>query len=303
MSRSFAPDDNRGSVVDDGGRAAFASELFERFLTFTAGSARRRPGCSRRRALRRILEAQVERTRLSRIAAARGSDVRCELPRILLERLKESSPTETLLAGFQFGSPVTCAIELARNGIPITIPYLAIAPGAAQALQCAGVDLLDLSSLPSPKKALDALARRRHDGRFVSILVDAAHPGRRRYDFLGYEVSASPLVEALANITGSAVLPVFSRMTGHATLEIGCADCPLPPTRGLMQRLLHLLEALILSEPEQYDWRLWSLIYTDPAANEFAMGSAARCLQDREMLSADLERAYGTLATGTPAAP
>nr|WP_246681634.1 hypothetical protein [Methylobacterium sp. L1A1] len=208
-----------------------------------------------------------------------------------------------MLAGFQFGSPVDCAIELARNGIPITIPYIAITPGAAQALQCAGVDLLDLGSFPTSKKAFDTLTRRRQDGRFVSILVDAAHLGRRRYDFLGYVVSASPLVEALANSTASAVLPVFSRMTGHATLEIGCADCPLPPTHGLMQRLLHFLEALILSEPEQYDWRLGSLIYTDPAANEVAMSSVARCLQDRETMSTYLERAYCTLATDKPAAP
>ena len=294
-SASFGP-----RVSDDRGRdrSVFAAEAFERFVTFTAAGARTRLGGARERTLLRILAMQARRWVLHRSTVLDHARPSFDVQDSLRKRLGASDPAETILASFQFGSPVACAIELARRGHPITLPYLAIGPVAARRLRHAGVDLMDLGASSSPRQAIEGLMRRQREGRFVSILVDAAHPGRRRFEFLGYEVAASNMIATLADATGSTVIPVLSRLSGAAAVEVVGSD-PLPPSsKGLVQNLLTVLETAVRAEPAQYDWRLSSLIYTDMAANKAALNAAARCLADRERLSACLDRIYGTVAAG-----
>jgi lauroyl/myristoyl acyltransferase len=191
------------------------------------------------------------------------------------------SPRELIIATAHHGHFIAFMSACARCSIPITVCYKAASRSYLDAALRNGLTLVDLNR-HNPLSLFDTLDRERAKGRYVAIMMDGPFASRRKYEFLGYQVAVSSLASLYAKRTHSAVMPIIS--SASAGLELSFWETPIieSPGHETPQRLLDLLQSVILQQPSQHQWLSTSILMSNQNARDNAIAFLPDALTWRE---------------------
>src|SRR5207302_6872942 len=119
---------------------------------------------------------------------------------------------------------VAFACSCSRQGIPLAACFREASEFYIDALVRSGVVLIDLDREPSVYSLFAELDRARAEGRYVVLMIDGSLAWRRRYEFLGYSVTASSLASVYSRRAGVALLPLIGSVISENTLAYWAAN-------------------------------------------------------------------------------
>jgi hypothetical protein len=259
-----------------------SARLLEILLVFSAGLCR----TWKRRA---VLEAypllfefqQIYRsidTQLVRSNAPFAVENAAELTNIL----GRYSANDLIIASAHHGHFIAFFNACARYGIPLAVCYKAASQPYLHAAVRNGLTLIDLNASPNVLSLFATLDRERNKGRYVTLMMDGPFASRKRYEFLGYKISASSLASLYARKTNAVLLPLISSVSpGHGlSFRVGPIIDNL--REDTTQYLLTFLQSIILQECQQHQWLSTSVLMSDHAARDNALGFLGEALAWRE---------------------
>jgi lauroyl/myristoyl acyltransferase len=196
--------------------------------------------------------------------------------------LGKFSPSEVVIATAHHGHFVAFFCACARRGIPLAACYQNAREAYLDAAVHSGLLVIELGSVASPHELVARLDAARAAGRYVALMIDGPVMSRKRYDFLGYKVAASALASVYARRAGCALLPLFPRIASAGSLSFLTRPVIDGIDRDQTQELLHLLEATIVQECEQYQWISNSVLLSDPTARDNSLSFLDEALAWRD---------------------
>jgi hypothetical protein len=202
----------------------------------------------------------------------------------LASKIGQFRPNELLVATAHCGHFIAFMNACAQHGIPLTMCYKAASKSYLNAAARNRLRLVDLSSQKSVHSLFRSLDSERARGYYVAIMIDGPFSSRRRFRFLGYEVSASSLAELYARKSGSALLPLISRASD--TLELSFSELGIIEKLGnnLTQQMLDWLQTAIFQNPSQYQWLSNSILMSNEIARDTALSFLPEALAWRERI-------------------
>jgi lauroyl/myristoyl acyltransferase len=186
----------------------------------------------------------------------------------LTDIFAQHSPKTLIIATAYHGHYVAFFCALARKGVPLAACYREADRAYLDALQANGVALIDLNARPNVYSLLTDLDYARLNGRYIVLLIDGPHPSRRRFDLLGYRIATSYLPSLYAQRVGASILPLITSVDASNNLTYSVTENIAPRSGDVTQRLLGLLQTVILSECHKYRWTAGSIILSDATARE-----------------------------------
>jgi hypothetical protein len=192
-----------------------------------------------------------------------------------------------IIACSQFGFfPLTLA-SLTLVGFPIVGVYWELKDSYKEWLS--NVDrlkLFDVKEVSNSRTLLRGLREYQAVGYVPVLLVDAPSLRGNTYDFLGYKVRCSKLIEVFRRNTDSAVVDIRGNVVSawEMNLQLGAVQGEYFTT----QQLLKSLEQSILNDPFNYCWTGGSIIFSDRRAFLNAIENLVSYLNWREKSCTDL---------------
>lgn len=153
------------------------------------------------------------------------------------------------------------------------------------ALRQSGVALVDLDAMRSVSHIFDTFDELRAKGHYLALMIDAPFASRRRYQFLGYSITASSMPALYARRCGALLLPLIGHVVSEERLGYAVGSPVADVGTECTQNLLRFLEEIILEQPEQYAWKANSMVLSDASARENAFSFALDALRWRESMN------------------
>lgn len=169
-----------------------------------------------------------------------------------------------VLAGSLLGLTTAAILAVRSLGVKIATVFAGIGAAHQARLEAAGIRLVDVR-VHDKFALLDLLRGLQADGHLLALRCDVPGRSRKRYRFLGYDVTCSNLVEAYARMNACTVVPIEACLNPECETTLTCRE-PLREPAAAMQTLLSLLEAAIYRDPVNYVWSSSSIIFSDRQA-------------------------------------
>jgi hypothetical protein len=169
-----------------------------------------------------------------------------------------------VLAGSLLGLTTATILAVRSLGLKIATVFAGIGEAHRACLEAAGIRLVDVRVQGT--YALMALLRNlQADGHLLALRCDVPGHSRKRYRFLGYDVTCSNLIEAYARMNACTVVPIEASLNSECETTLTCRE-PLHEPAATMQTLLSQLESAIYRDPVNYVWSNSSIIFSDRQA-------------------------------------
>ncbi len=261
------------------------SQLLQRLLLLSAALVHSRPRneiptayplLAKYRRDYRVLDQQILRSDLSVSI--------CGIDR-LASLLSRYRPADLVIATAHHGHFVAFFSACARAGIPLAACYRSASEPYLGILRQSGVALVDLDTMSSVTHLFGTFERLQKEGRYLALVIDAPFASRRRYRFLGYQVTASSMPWLYAKRTGASMLPLVGHIISPEVLGYQAEPAIEDVGPDFTQHLFEFLDRVVLNQCEQYAWTTNSVLLSDPAAREHALGFLAEALAWRRTQS------------------
>jgi lauroyl/myristoyl acyltransferase len=181
------------------------------------------------------------------------------------DTLADLRSRNVILAACQYGASAVAIAALSSMGVKIASLYWTITKRYLEILEPWKVPLIDMTKQESTLSVLKKLRTLHAEGYTLFLLSDAPGRSRKRYQFLGYDVTCSNLIEIYARYNDCVVVPFQSEVISDREVSLHCGaphvNCP-----NLMQKLLSDVEELIYRNHTNYLWSGGSIIFSDSRA-------------------------------------
>jgi hypothetical protein len=173
--------------------------------------------------------------------------------------------SRSLFVFCDFGSLHVALKALQHVGLKPAVVFETLDPSTVQLAENLGITLVDFRSISCATEAFRTLRDLQKQGFAVALRADAKGQGRETYDFLGYQVRCSRLVEVYARWSGSDVFPIVATLVDKRRFAFRIDDSfygEQCSTRSLLSRI----DDWITNDPEDYNWTTSSMVFSDQAA-------------------------------------
>jgi hypothetical protein len=191
------------------------------------------------------------------------------------------SAEHVIIAGSEFGATPLTVTALVSSGVKLAGLYWELSSTYRAIFECGNAILVDMNAHSSILSVFKTLQSLQEGGYALFLLSDAPGNSRERFDFLGYSVVCSSFIEVYARFNNCVVLPLGSEIISPTEISLLCSP-PYLAGRGLTQRLLSDLEALIYAKQTSYHWSPASIIFSDPCALSAALRALPEIVAWRE---------------------
>lgn len=201
----------------------------------------------------------------------------------LLGLVSRYRPADLIIATAHHGHFVAFFSACARAGVRLAACYRSISAVYRNALQQSGVALVDLDTMHNVTEIFNAFDRLRMEGRYLALMIDAPFASRRRYPFLGYDVTVSSMPWLYAKRRGTSLLPLAGHLVSENLLGYHAGTVIEDVQADRTRDLLGFLQGIILDQPQQYAWTANSFLLSDPVAREAAFSFVSEVLDWRAL--------------------
>jgi hypothetical protein len=259
-----------------------ASRLLERLLLLSAGLDRLRSRTEIANTYAKAAQFRRDYQVIDRsLPGLRGFEIARR--DTLLDLVSGYRPADLIIATAHHGHFVAFFCACARAGIPLAACYRSISAAYRNALQQSGVALVDLDTMHNVTAIFDAFDRLRMEGRYLALMIDAPFASRRRYPFLGYDVTVSAMPWLYAKRCGASLLPLAGHLVSENLLGYRAGAVIGDVQADRTRDLLGFLQGVILDQPQQYAWAVNSFLLSDPDAREAALSFVSEVLDWRSL--------------------
>jgi lauroyl/myristoyl acyltransferase len=268
-------------VETAGKRDLEASRLLERLLLLSAGLDRLRSRTEIANIYAKTTQFRRDYLIIDRSLAGSRGTFEISGRDALFHLVRGYRPADLIIATAHHGHFVAFFSACARAGMRLAACYRSIGAVYRNALQESGVALLDLDTMQNVTQIFDAFDRLRMEGRYLALMIDAPFASRRRYPFLGYDVTVSSMPWLYAKRRGASLLPLAGNLISERLLGYNAGTVLEDLQADRMQDLLKFLQGVILEQPQQYAWTANSFLLSDPTAREAALSFLTEVLDWR----------------------
>jgi hypothetical protein len=212
-------------------------------------------------------EARRRRTAVTRYLADSRSLELLGLDDLVRAVTNEKTPG-ALIAIPQVGPFALAVALIARSGVKIATVFWDLGGEIKRLLKSSDVVLLRLDRNAAPRSTIREIAELLLRGFAVCLLIEVPMRSRRRYGFMGYNVTCSSLIETSARRCRKPVHRLYTILDSGRNIRL-CVESAVSG-EYLTQFLLSWAEEVAIADIEQYNWSEASIVFSDPAA--FANG-------------------------------
>jgi hypothetical protein len=133
------------------------------------------------------------------------------------------------------------------------------------ALSLESVRMVDLNKFRSAHSLISRLLKLKKDGYTLIFIIECPMNSRKRYQFLGYSVRCSGMIEVISQKLRCDVTMVSGRLVDNDCIRFNILSV-IENGAPITQALLTEAENLIYSDPVKYEWSRSSIIFSDPQA-------------------------------------
>ena len=171
---------------------------------------------------------------------------------------------KVVLAGSLLGLTTATILALRSIGLKIATVFGGMGEAHRARLEAAGIRLIDVR-VQNKFALFDLLHDLQAEGYLLALRCDVPGRSRKRYKFLGYDVTCSNLIEAYARMNACTIVPIDANVISEHEMALTCRE-PLRKPVEITQILLSQLESSIYRDPINYVWSTTSLIFSDTRA-------------------------------------
>lgn len=237
-----------------------------------------------------IVQSEVLRRR---VATARYLEDRESIRLLGLDDLVRTVANDkmpgALIAVPQIGPFALAVALIAGSGIKTATVFWDLGGDVKEVLKDSDVVLLRLDHSSAARSIIRKIEELQFRGFVVCLLIEVPMRSRRRYSFMGYDVTCSSLIETSARYCRRSVYRVYTILDNTGNVRL-CVESAVNG-KHLTQILLSWAEEVAITNIEQYNWSEASIVFSDPAAYENGLSFLPEILSWRDRVMRGLHPA------------
>jgi len=192
---------------------------------------------------------------------------------------KEKMPG-ALIAVPQIGPFALAVALIAGSGIKTATVFWDLGGEIKQLLESSDVVLLRLDRSSAARSIIRKIEELQLRGFVVCLLIEVPMRSRRRYSFMGYDVTCSALIETSARYCRRPVHRLYAILDNIGNVRL-CIESAVNG-KDLTKILLSWAEEVAIANIEQYNWSEASIVFSDPAAYQNGLSFLPEILSWRD---------------------